>query len=93
MTAELVLAVAMIFDRPATMPSWMAWVGGLIVIVIWASTGLIQVPLHDRLGRGFDADAHRLLVTTNWIRTVGWSVRACGLSWVAWQSLVLGRAT
>jgi len=33
------------------------------------------VPLHGRLARGFDAIAHRRLVSTNWVRTGGWSVR------------------
>ena len=32
---------------------------------------------------GFDAEAHRRLVRTNWVRTVGWSLRsALVLGWV-----------
>ena len=88
MGAELLLAITPLFDRPTTMPIWLAWVGAAIVGVIWLSTAFVQVPLHDRLGRGFDADAHRSLVATNWIRTIGWTVRAGGLTWVAWRSLV-----
>jgi hypothetical protein len=88
MGAELLLATALIFDRPSTMPTWLAWVGTAIVGVIWLSTAFVQVPLHDRLGRGFDTEAHHLLVATNWIRTIGWTLRAIGLSWVAWRSLV-----
>ena len=33
------------------------------------------MPLHGRLAQGFDAVAHRRLVSTNWVRTAGWSVR------------------
>jgi hypothetical protein len=88
MVAELLFAVALIFERPTTMPAWLAWVGAIVVGAIWASTGLIQVPLHDRLSLGFDPDAHALLVATNWIRTVGWSARAVGLTWIAWRSLL-----
>ena len=43
--------------------------------LVTASTVLLQVPLHSRLAQRWNAaDAHRL-VQTNWIRTVGWSVR------------------
>jgi hypothetical protein len=46
--------------------------------VVWLSTWLVQVPLHEQLARGFDADAHRRLVATNWIRTAAWTLRgAC----------------
>jgi hypothetical protein len=44
----------------------------------WLSTWRIQVPLHHRLAGGFDAEAHRCLVTSNWWRTTAWSLRgAC----------------
>ena len=42
---------------------------------IWLSTALVQVPLHRRLARGFDAQAHRRLVRTNWLRTCAWTLR------------------
>lgn len=42
---------------------------------IWLSTFLLQVPLHRRLERGFDPDAHAALVRTNWIRTLAWTAR------------------
>lgn len=43
--------------------------------LIWVSTALIQVPLHNRLALGFDAAAHQKLVRGNWIRTVSWTAR------------------
>jgi hypothetical protein len=54
-------------------PSYLASLGCLILI--WVSTFLIQVPLHGILEKQPDADAMRHLVTTNWIRTLLWSVR------------------
>lgn len=54
---------------------WHAVLVGLLV-VIWVSTGLLQVPAHTRLTRGFDGGAHRRLVRSNWIRTAAWSARA-----------------
>jgi hypothetical protein len=46
-----------------------------ILLVIWASTFLIQVPLHERLKMGADYVVIEELISSNWIRTVGWSVR------------------
>lgn len=44
----------------------------------WFSTGLVQVPLHNRLANGFDPEACRRLVSTNWWRTLAWTLRgAC----------------
>lgn len=53
-----------------------AWIGWLVLVSIWLSTALVQVPLHRRLSVGFDARTARRLVTTNWWRTVAWTVRA-----------------
>ncbi len=71
------------------LPLWPAWrpvfvgatgavLGFVLVGLIWVSTGLVQVPLHERLLSGLDKRAIRRLVVTNWIRTVAWSLR-CGL--------------
>ena len=46
-----------------------------ILGVIHASTVLLQVPQHTALTDGYDATRVRRLVRTNWVRTVGWSVR------------------
>ncbi|MEQ1727476.1 MAG: hypothetical protein ABL982_03770 [Vicinamibacterales bacterium] len=54
---------------------WLAVAGAVLLAIIWASTALLQVPAHNRLERGFDADVHRRLVRTNWIRTVCWTAR------------------
>ncbi|OYV00209.1 MAG: hypothetical protein CFE26_24345 [Verrucomicrobiales bacterium VVV1] len=43
--------------------------------ICWLSTACLQVPLHNRLARGFETKAHRALVRSNWIRTVAWTVR------------------
>ena len=52
-----------------------AVVGLVLLVGIHASTILLQVPAHRRLSTGFDAGVHRRLVRTNWVRTVGWSLR------------------
>lgn len=47
----------------------------ILLALVWLSTFLVQVPLHDTLRTGFDAQAHADLVRTNWVRTLAWSVR------------------
>jgi len=46
-----------------------------VLLAIWISTAVLQVPCHQRLTKGYDESIHRKLVKTNWIRTVGWSLR------------------
>jgi hypothetical protein len=75
MLVEGITAAAIIARRPPGVPVWMAWAAAGVLLVLWASTFLVQVPLHDRLSSGWDADAHSRLVATNWIRTLLWSVR------------------
>ncbi len=75
MLAELVTGAALwlggevVFRRPAFAVSM------LLLGIVWLSTFLVQVPLHDALGAGFDAKAHAALVRTNWVRTLAWSGR------------------
>ena len=54
-------------------PLYLAALGCLILI--WVSTFLIQVPLHGILERTPDEKTMALLVATNWIRTILWSIR------------------
>ena len=54
----------------------MIWIGWGLLVSIWLSTTLLQVPLHQRLAEGFDPRAARRLVATNWWRTIAWTARA-----------------
>ena len=47
-----------------------------MVIGVWLSTFLIQIPLHDQLSDENDPIVVSKLVKTNWIRTVLWSGKA-----------------
>lgn len=50
--------------------------GGVMFLgVVWLSTWFIQVPLHRTLEGEFHPHAAALLVSTNWFRTVAWTVR------------------
>ncbi len=48
----------------------------LVLAVVHASTVFLQVPMHRALSQAHDPAHSRRLVVTNWIRTVGWSVRS-----------------
>ena len=75
MLTEAGTAVWLLVRAPAPLSFAAAAVGVGLVLVIWLSTALLQVPCHHRLEASFDERAHRRLVGTNWIRTVAWSAR------------------
>lgn len=87
MVAELATAVLLVLYRPDALPLWAVLSGLVLVGVIWASTAFVQVPLHEALGRGFDAAAHGRLVATNWIRTAAWTLRAGLVLYLCWRVL------
>lgn len=89
MGGELVSAVALVFVTPAGPGRLAAWAGLALVGLLWASTALVQIPLHNRLAAiGPDPAALAALVRTNWLRTAAWTVRAVlvapALAWWAW---------
>lgn len=48
--------------------------------LVWASTVILQIPLHQRLTRGYNAATIDRLVSTNGWRTLGWTVRGLCLA-------------
>ncbi|MFZ4720497.1 MAG: hypothetical protein ACOYMR_13795 [Ilumatobacteraceae bacterium] len=75
MATEGVTALVLFFAPPAGLGRALPFVGLVVLAVVLGSTVLLQVPAHERLNQGFDAAVHRRLVRTNWIRTVGWTLR------------------
>jgi hypothetical protein len=55
--------------------SWLPLAGAALTVVVWLSTALVQVPLHDRLGAGGGREVVEWLVRTNWLRTLAWTGR------------------
>jgi len=47
-----------------------------LLALIWATTFLVSVPLHERLSAGYDEAAAKRLVATNWPRCWLWTARA-----------------
>ncbi len=75
MLAEGAAAAWLLIRRPRGVPAWLPLLGIGLLASIWASTFFLQVPCHLKLSAGWDAATHRLLVQSNWIRTVLWSAR------------------
>jgi hypothetical protein len=80
--AEGVTAVLLLWRRPEGISRSQVALGFGLLVVIWFSTSLLQVPAHEILAHGFDAIAHQRLVLSNWIRTGAWSVRALVVLWM-----------
>ncbi len=87
MLVEAATAGLFVAMRPASIPAWIPWTGLGLVILIWISTAILQVPDHAKLANGFDAAAHAHLVGTNWLRTIAWTARGVILAVAIWPAL------
>lgn len=83
MLLEAGTTLLLVFLRPDGVPLYLAVAGLALVVTIWLSTALLQVPRHTALGSGFDRSQWRVLVGTNWIRTAAWSARGLVVLWMA----------
>jgi len=75
MTVEALTSIYFLLNPFHPVPSWPFEIGGCLLLLIWVCTGLVQVPLHQRLSIQFDSKLHKRLVLTNWIRTIFWTAR------------------
>ena len=82
MAAEGVSALILLVDRPDTMPTWSAWAAAALLGVALTSTVVVQVPLHARLAERHDVRDAARLISSNWVRTVAWTMRGLLLAWV-----------
>jgi len=76
MLIELVTGVLLLWWAPPVISGWLTGLGVVLIALIWASTGLVQARIHQRLMNAFDAGLHRQLVKTNWMRTLAWAARS-----------------
>jgi hypothetical protein len=79
MIFELFLALRMPFEPSVS--AWNSWGALGLLIVVWLSTALLQMPLHGILASGKESQVIERLVLTNWIRTVAWSLKSGILGW------------
>lgn len=87
MIVEIITSILIIFYPPESIDYRLLWFGLILAITVWASTFFLQVPMHNKLAKGFDANAHSTLVNTNWIRTIAWSLRGALVLFFAWKTI------
>jgi hypothetical protein len=87
MITELLTAVYFVFVSLERINARYFWFGLALVLIIWISTFLVQVPLHEKLGASFDAGVQQRLVRTNWIRTAAWTLRGALILWMVWLKI------
>jgi len=75
MLIELFSGAWIAYAIPAYRNDPLFGIAGALLIVIWLSTFLLQVPCHQMLCEKFSAQVHRRLVLSNWARTVAWTFR------------------
>jgi hypothetical protein len=63
----------LLVDPPPGVGRALVVLGAALAVVPVAVTVVASLPAHARLAAGFDADAHRRLVATNWLRTLAWT--------------------
>lgn len=76
MLAEGVTGLWLAVDPPDGMSRMLPLAGLAAMAVAYGVTALVSVPLHTKLTTNFDAATHRRLVTTNWFRTLAWTLHA-----------------
>lgn len=76
MLVELLTAAVLLQKWPQSKFLWINLMG---VILIWLSTALLSIPLHNSLATLKDVVVINKLVLTNWPRTLLWSARLIAL--------------
>jgi uncharacterized membrane protein len=89
MILELITSIFLIFYPPGNIDGKFFWLGLFLTLTVWLSTFFLQVPMHEKLATGFDTEAHRFLVNSNWIRTIAWSLRSVLVSFFLWKLIRL----
>lgn len=68
--------------------TWSLIGGGLVVLIV-AVTGLLAAPAHGRLLERFDQTQHRTLMRVDLIRTLLWTARGFVASAIVWNLVVV----
>jgi hypothetical protein len=82
MLVELAAAVWLAIAPPTGVAAWIPRVALAMLVAIWLSTALWQVPLHQKLLAGHETSTVDALVGGNWLRTILWSLRGAAALWM-----------
>lgn len=87
MIIEILSAAWLALIQESLILSTLSYIGLALVIVIWITTAVLQVPLHGRLKSKSDKELQLSLVRTNWLRTILWTIRGVLVCWMLILSL------
>ena len=76
MFAELVTSIILLYQNLNNAIQTIFIVNLILVLLIWLSTFLIQVPLHNVLSKEKNTEKLSKLIFSNWIRTILWTARS-----------------
>ncbi len=85
MFIELGTAILLLLSPPDDFPMVLLVLGLALLGVVWFSTIALQIPLHNQLAEGFNEQAVKRLVATNWLRTIAWTLRGFITLILLWQ--------
>jgi hypothetical protein len=75
MLLEVASTLALLWWPNSPLPQATLQTGVVLLAGIWVVTAGLSIPAHHRLSQGFSAQAHKMLVGTNWLRTALWTAR------------------
>ena len=75
MAVEGVSTLILLVDRPDQVEWWLPWVGAILLAISLGSTVFLSVPLHQKMVNQPSAELGKKLVSTNWPRTISWTLR------------------
>lgn len=85
MFTELLSLCAIFYLAPAYRGHYLMLSSFFLLLIIWLTTFLISVPIHNQLALEFNQGSCKKLTQTNWIRTISWSLKSLILLY--WLSL------
>ncbi len=72
---EVLTGGLLVWFRPEQLSLGLVLLGGAILAALWLVTLLVHVPLHRSLSMGWSEEGISRLVSSNWVRTTGWTLR------------------
>ena len=75
MVIEAITAFFLVGAAPGGTLATLAGVNLILLILIWLSTFLFQITLHQKLSIRFSPRVLRNLMTSNWVRTLLWTLK------------------
>jgi len=76
MLVELITSFLLIYQNFNNAIQTIFLINFVIVVLIWLSTFLVQVPLHNILSKEKNDKVISKLILSNWFRTILWTARS-----------------